>query len=70
MKPFTPRYRIYISEHCTKFYLRDWVICDERDNLIFDADRRYAMKFRSWDAALKYHEKMKALKYDPHIEGA
>lgn len=70
MNPFIPRYRIYISDGGTRFYLRDWMICDKRDNLIFDVDRRYAMRFKSWDVAMKYREKMVNLGYHPHIEGA
>lgn len=62
------QYRIYIADGGTKFYLRDWIICDERDNLVFDAERRNAMKFRKWEAAMKYRERMILLDYHPNIE--
>ena len=62
------QYRIYISDGSTRFYLLDWIICDQRDNLLFDVDVRYAMKFRNWNAAMKYRERMILLNYHPHIE--
>ena len=68
MSPFKQRYRIYISDGGTKFYLRDWIICDQFDNLIFDVDRHYAMVFKTWDAAMRYRERMILLNYHPHIE--
>ena len=67
-QPQKTRFRIYISDGGTKFYLRDWIICDQRDNLLFDVDVRYAMKFRDWNAAMKYRERMILLNYHPHIE--
>lgn len=68
MNPSPPRYRIYISDGDTKYYLRDWIICDEFNNLIFDVDRNRAMMFKSWDAVMRYREKMVGLDYHPHIE--
>ena len=68
MNPSPPKYRIYISDGGTKYYLRDWIICDEFNNLIFDVDRNRAMMFKSWDAVIRYREKMVGLDYHPHIE--
>lgn len=62
------RYRIYISDGLTKFYLRDWIVTDHRDNLVFDVDRHYSMKFKSMETAMKYRERMILLNYHPHIE--
>lgn len=62
------QYRIYIIDDQTRFYLRDWVVCDEYDHLIFDADRRYAMKFARWNIAMRCRDRMVILKYQPHIE--
>ena len=60
MNPSPPRYRIYISDGGTKYYLRDWII--------FDVDRNRAMKFKSWDAVMRFRDKMIGLDYHPHIE--
>lgn len=68
MNPSQLRYRIYISDDGRKHYLRDWIICDAFNNLIFDVDRNRAMKFKSWDAVMKYRDKMIGLDYHPHIE--
>ena len=68
MNPSQLRYRIYISDDGRKQYLRDWIICDAFNNLIFDVDRNRAMKFKSWDAVMKYRDKMIGLDYHPHIE--
>lgn len=68
MNPSKLRYRIYISDDGRKQYLRDWIICDAFNNLIFDVDRNRAMKFKSWDAVMKYRDKMIGLDYHPHIE--
>ena len=66
--PHGIRYRIYIADGGTKFYLRDWVVSDDLDNLVFDVDRRYAMLFMKFDIAMKYREKMIIMNYHPHIE--
>ena len=68
MNPSPPKYRIYISDGSTKYYLRDWIICDAFNNLIFDVDRNSAMKFKSWDAVMRFRDKMIGLDYHPHIE--
>jgi len=68
VNPSKLRYRIYISDDGRKQYLRDWIICDAFNNLIFDVDRNRAMKFKSWDAVMKYRDKMIGLDYHPHIE--
>jgi len=68
VNPSQLRYRIYISDDGRKHYLRDWIICDAFNNLIFDVDRNRAMKFKSWDAVMKYRDKMIGLDYHPHIE--
>lgn len=31
------QFRIFISDGRTKFYLRDWIVYDKHDNLVFDA---------------------------------
>ena len=62
------RYRIYISDGGTKFYLRDWIASDQRDNLVFDGDTRSSMKFKKLATAVRYRERMEALGYHPHIE--
>ena len=67
-QPQIVQYRIYISDGTTKFYLRDWIVCDERDNMVFDTELRYSMKFKKWDAAMRYRDKMVQLGYHPHIE--
>lgn len=67
-QPQIVQYRIYISDGTTKFYLRDWIVCDERDNLVFDTELRYSMKFKKWGAAMGYRDKMVQLGYHPHIE--
>lgn len=67
-QPLIIQYRIYISDGNTRYYLRDWIVCDKYDNLVFDAELHFAMKFRKWNTAMQYREKMVRLGYHPHIE--
>jgi len=62
------RYRIYISDGGTRFYLRDIVAHEKREHYFFDTDSRYAMWHRSFDTAMKYRERMVDAGYHPHIE--
>jgi hypothetical protein len=62
------QFRIFISDGRTKFYLRDWIVYDKHDNLVFDAERQFAMIFKNWNMAMKYRERMILLDYHPHIE--
>lgn len=62
------RYRIYISDGGTKFYLRDIIAHEHKEHYFFDTDSRYAMRYRSFDIALKYRERMVSAGYHPHIE--
>ncbi len=61
-------FRIYIQDDGTKHYLRDWITSDHRDHLIFDTDRRYAMRFKKLYVAKWYRKKMIAMGYNPIIE--
>lgn len=67
-KPPDVQYRIYISDGGTKFYLRDIIAHEHKEHYFFDVDRRYAMKFRKFDMARKYLERMQRADYHPHIE--
>ena len=61
-------YRIYISINKEPSYLSDWIICDDNNHLVF-RDKKYAMKFSSFDAALSIADRMREMNYTPHIEG-
>ena len=63
-----PRYRIYIQEGRSRFYLRDWIVCDGNDNLIFHSDWRYAMRFQKWHVVRWYQKKMVELGYKPFVD--
>ena len=62
------RYRIYIQDGNTRFYLRDWIACDDNDHLVFDVDRRYAMRFKRWHTVKWYQRKMVAMGYTPFVD--
>lgn len=62
------QYRIYISDGGTRFYLRDIIAHEHNEHYFFDTDVRYAMRFRKWDMAMKYRERMVRANYHPHIE--
>jgi len=62
------RYRIYIADGVTNFYLHDIIVYEHTEHYFFDADRRYAMFFRKWDTAMNYRERMIRAGYHPHIE--
>lgn len=68
IKPLRIRYLVFIMDGGVKYYLRDWIIADKRDHLVFDVELRYATKFKDWDAAYKMRERMVKLNYHPHIE--
>lgn len=67
-KPPEVRYRIYISDCGTKFYLRDIIAYEHEEHYFFDVDRRFAMRFQKYDTAMKYGERMVQADYHPYIE--
>lgn len=61
-------FRIYIVDRRTKLYLREWIVCEGRDHILFDTDRRYAKQFKRLEKAKECKQRMIALKYHPRIE--
>lgn len=61
-------YRIYIAEGRTRFYLYDWVVCDDTENPQFTTKHDYAMTFTSFAQAVEYRRRMVEMGYAPHIE--
>ena len=60
-------YRIYIQDRDVRLWLLDWIVSIGIDHPQFTTTYDYAMTFTSFDIALRYHRKLKALGYTPHI---
>ena len=61
-------YRIYIQDRDVRLYLMDWIISVGMDHPQFTTTRDHAMTFERFEDALKYHKRLKALEFEPHIK--
>ena len=61
-------YRIYIQDRDVRLYLMDWIVSIGIDHPQFTTKYDYAMAFKKLDIAMKYHDRLVSLGYEPHIK--
>jgi len=61
-------YKIFIVENGERYYLRDWFVYEDNDCLVFTANGKYAMRFKSLTLMNDYIYQLKANGYSPRTE--
>lgn len=53
-------YKIFIVENGEKYYLRDWFVYEDNDCLVFTANAKHAMRFKSMTLMNDYIYQLKS----------